>query len=95
MYSYNLIIKHERLEQAAVRAMVNRQLTRRFGDDVFYHETSMLTHEVIVVVSHESKRTLQATLGEWFAEDNDKMPPFPTGALLHYRQILSGERVSA
>jgi hypothetical protein len=37
MYLYNLIIKRGDLDADATRAMVNRELTARFGPDVGYH----------------------------------------------------------
>jgi hypothetical protein len=91
MYSYNLIIKHEFLDHAAARALVNRQLVRRFGPDVHYYEHAYLTHEIIIVVSNHSKWKLQSVLGDWFGEDCGNEPPYANGALLHYREILRDE----
>jgi hypothetical protein len=93
MYSYNLIIKHDRLDHAAARAMVNQQLTRRFGPDVHYFEHAYLTHEIVVVVSNDSKRGMQTTLGDWFAEGRvvEAVTGYPDGTLLHYREILPDE----
>jgi hypothetical protein len=96
MYSYNLIIKHDRLDHAAARAMVNRELVNRFGPAVHYHEHAYLTHEIVIVVSDESKRNLQSTLGDWFGEPHrdlsrERHSAYPTGTLLHYREILPSE----
>jgi hypothetical protein len=92
MYKYNLIIKRGSLDEPATHAMVNRELTTRFGPAVHYITTAILDNEVVVIVSDESKRNLQTTLGEWFA-DHASMRTFPVGTLLHYRQILSGEPI--
>lgn len=91
MYSYNLIIKAGKIED--MDALVNRVLTRHFGPDVHYHFHSKLTEEAVVVVSHESKRTLQETLGNWFAEVDDTDARFHAGTLLHYREILRDESI--
>jgi len=90
MYKYNLIIKRGSIDEPATHAMVNRELTTRFGPAVHYITTAILDNEVVVIVSDESKRNLQTTLGQWFA-DHASMRTFPVGTLLHYRQILSGE----
>lgn len=89
MHSYNLIVKAGSIED--MDALVNRQLTRRFGPDVRYHFHAKLTNEAVVVVSHESKGILQDTLDVWFSEHYGFEPPFPEGALLHYREILRDE----
>ena len=93
MYKYNLIIKRGDLDEQASHAMVNQQLTRRFGNDVHYITPSILDNEVVVIVQHESKRTLQGVLGGWFGEDAGSEAPYPVGALLHYREILPSESI--
>jgi hypothetical protein len=72
--------------------MVNQQLTQRFGPDVHYLTSAKLDNEVVVIVQHESKRTLQSTLGDWFTQ-RPSDAPYPVGTLLHYRQILSDEPI--
>ena len=64
MYVYNLIIKSADLDQQATGAMVNQQLTRRFGNDVGYVITAFTDNEVVVGLRGESKRSMQGTLGE-------------------------------
>jgi hypothetical protein len=92
VYSYNLIIKTGDLGiEHEVDAMVNQQLTRRFGPDVHYYTHAKTDNEVIVVVSDDSKRNLQNVLGDWFGEDTPHDPPYEIGALLHYREILRDE----
>ena len=99
MYLYNLIIKRGDLDADAARAMVNRELTTRFGPDVGYHEHAFLDNEAVIIVRGESKRGLQATLGDWFteglphAETDDSYSTFPDGTLLHYREILRDEPI--
>jgi hypothetical protein len=90
MYRYNLIIKTGAIMHAD--ALVNRELVKRFGPDVHYHKHAMLTNEAVIIVSHDSKRTLQSVLGDWFAEDANHEAPYPEGALLHYRELVSGDR---
>ena len=68
MYKYNLIIKRGDLDYFAARAMVNRELVKRFGPDVHYIITASLDNEVVVILSDESKRGLQSALGNWFIE---------------------------
>jgi len=90
MYRYNLIIKTGAIMHAD--ALVNQQLTRRFGPDVLYVTHAMLTNEAVIIVYGHSKRTLQSVLGDWFAEDMPREAPYPEGALLHYRELVSGDR---
>ena len=92
MYKYNLIIKRGSLSESDTNAMVNRELTRRFGPAVGYLTTAILDNEVVVIVRDESKRNLQTTLDQWFAEMVG-VNTFPPGTLLHYRQILSDESI--
>ena len=90
MYKYNLIIKSGPIEE--MDAMVNRQLVKRFGPDVHYYFHAKTTQEAVVVVSGESKRGMQNTLGEWFVEDDKGADgQWPVGSLLHYREIMSDE----
>jgi hypothetical protein len=93
MYVYNLLIKRGDLDERAAHAMVNQQLTRRFGPDVRYITTAILDNEVVVLVRYESKRGLQTILGDWFVEDEkvDEDSGWPVGSLLHYREILHTE----
>ena len=94
MYQYNLIIKRGSLDEQAAHAMVNQQLTRRFGPDVHYITTAILDNEVVVIVANESKRNLQGTLGDWFVEDeHDESGQWPVGSLLHYREVLLDEPI--
>jgi len=90
MYKYNLIVKRGSIDEPATHAMVNRELTTRFGPDVHYVTTAILDNEAVVIVADESKRNLQDTLGSWFAEMVG-VNTFPPGTLLHYRQITSDE----
>ena len=91
MYKYNLIIKRGDLDEQATHAMVNQQLTRRFGPDVHYLISGILDNEVVVIVANESKRNLQNTLGDWFMEDQHVDGEWPVGSLLIYREILPAE----
>lgn len=93
MYRYNLIVKHEKLDHEAARAMVNRELVKRFGPDIGYIEHAYLTYEIVVIVRGESKRSMQSILGDWFTEAvrDDERASFPTGTLLHYREITADE----
>lgn len=86
MYSYNLIIKAGVID--TMDAMVNRQLTRRFGPDVHYHFRSKLSNEAVVIVSHQSQRVLNKVLTDWFLEDLNREAPYPEGSLLHYSEIV-------
>ena len=93
MYAYNLLIKCGGLDdEAAVRNMVNSTLTTKFGPDVHYNITAILSNEVVVIVRDESKRNLQATLGQWFTDTNGEAP-FIIGTLLHYREITPDEPI--
>jgi hypothetical protein len=89
MYSYNLIVKAGKIDD--MDALVNRVLVRHFGPAVNYHFHAKLSDEAVVIVSHESKRTIQRILGDWFCEDLPREAPFPEGCLLHYREILPNE----
>ena len=94
MYPYNLIIKRGDLDEQAAVAMVNQQLTRRFGPDVGYHISAKLDNEMVVIVRCDSKRGAQSTLGDWFTEHGSSFEaPYPVGALLHYREILPDESI--
>jgi hypothetical protein len=104
MYPYNLIIKRGDLDEQAAVAMVNQQLTRRFGPDVGYLITAKLDNEVVVIVRCDSKRGAQSTLGDWFTETNRTLEGegdeaagrpsgYPEGTLLHYREILPSESI--
>jgi hypothetical protein len=98
MYSYNLIVKtSDDGDSFAQDALVNRELTRRFGPDVLYHTHARLSHEIVVIVSGDSKRNFQTVLGEWFVEGSSHRETtsdyatYPVGTLLHYREILRDE----
>lgn len=95
MYVYNLIIKTSGLDNEAARALVNQQLTRRFGPDVGYHTSALLTDEAVVQVRGESKRSMQGILGDWFIEDEreEDGSGWPVGSLLHYREVTSDESI--
>jgi hypothetical protein len=104
MHAYNLIIKRGDLDNDAASAMVNRQLTDRFGPAVHYLTHALLDNEVVVIVRHESKRRLQSTLGDWFNEQQRTLEGegdeaagrpsgYPEGTLLHYREILPDEPI--
>lgn len=91
MYRYSLIVKIGNPEH--VNAMAERELTARFGDDVIYQTHAILTDESVIIVYGESKSHLQRVLDDWFAEDIGRTGSFRVGTLLHYRQLVSGERV--
>ena len=103
MYAYNLIVKTGDVDEQAARAMVNQQLTERFGPAVHYIVHAVLGNEIVVIVRCESKRGAQTRLGEWFTETNrtedgeaDEAAgdgPYPVGTLLHYREILADEPI--
>ena len=93
MYVYNLIIKRGDLDDAAARAMVNQQLTRRFYPAIGYTISALLDNEIVVQVRDESKRSMQVTLGDWFNEGLTDAAPYPDGTLLHYREILPSESI--
>lgn len=95
MYKYNIIIKRGRLDEPDARAMLHDQLTRRFGmgDNWTYITRAILDNEVVAIVMAESKRGLQTTLDQWFAE-HIGINTFPVGTLLHYRQITADEPIT-
>ena len=96
MYIYNLIIKRGNLDEQAADAMVNQQLTRRFGPEVGYVTSARLDNEIVVQVRGESKRSMQQILGDWFNEgafssNIVRGVGYDVGTLLHYREVLRSE----
>jgi hypothetical protein len=96
MFAYNLIVKKgDDQDEQAARAMLNRELTERFGPAVHYITHAVLSNEIVAIVRHESKRRLQGTLGEWFNEGRivEATTGYPNGTLLHYREITPDEPI--
>jgi hypothetical protein len=97
MYAYNLIVKKgDDLDEQGARAMLNRELTERFGPAVHYITHAVLSNEIVAIVRHDSKRNLQSTLGDWFAEGRvvEAVTGYPNGTLLHYREITPDEPIA-
>ena len=95
MYRWNLILKRGDIDHDAANVMAMMQVTDHFDSLTRFNVTAILDNEVVVTVYTESKRSAQGILGDWFVEDDREEDGngWPVGSLLHYREILSDERI--
>jgi hypothetical protein len=89
---FSLIIKDEspinEREQNVTRWLEERLYNRDF-DSIRIH--AKLTHETVVILS--APQYIARLLNEWFVADIGTEPPYPNGALLHWRYMAAGENV--
>lgn len=85
---YSLIIKDDGPLDDRERH-VSQWLNANLGDEYAWRIHTKLTYETVVILNGPD--TLKAAFNDWFVRDTPIEPPFPNGALLHWREIVPGD----